>query len=283
MLLGQVPALQGSGLVERGRLDLDQCQIMQRIGDERACRIGTRVPGDDLAAAQDHHFVDEALHQDILEAVTRRHRVVVAAVADERRRRHPAAALLAWLQCDRPKRAQRGGIGDETLADRRGMPPGVVALAGAAARRQHGIEIVIARSLGDRRHEVGAGVLDQPLDLALVVALAWTAEAIGEQLVANQLGERPGALAPAVTADPRHCDLEVVVEQRQRHPAKERERRHMAVEERLGGLARIGFYEARIGLRQSLPRRRPGSMQKKWIFCRTPPITATASPKSTWP
>ena len=25
------------------------------------------------------------------------------------------------------------------------------------------------------------------------------------------------------------------------------------------------------------------SMQKKWIFCRTPPITATASPKSTWP
>jgi hypothetical protein len=47
----------------------------------------------------------------------------------------------------------------------------VVALAGAAARRQHGIEIVIARSLGDRRHKVGAGVLDQPLDLALVVAL----------------------------------------------------------------------------------------------------------------
>ena len=81
--LRQVPALQGCGLVERVRLGLYQCQVMQRIGDKLPFAIGARVPGDDSTAAQDHDLVDEALHHDILEAIACRHGIVVAAVAEE--------------------------------------------------------------------------------------------------------------------------------------------------------------------------------------------------------
>ena len=155
------------------------------------------------------------------------------------------------------------------------MPPSVVALAGTAAFGQHGVEIIEARRCRHRRHEVGAGVFDQPFDLALVVALARTAEAIGEQVVADQFGERPCPLAPAVAADLGHRDLEVVVKDRQRHATEERKRCDMAVKEGLGRLARIRLHEAGVRLRQI--------RQKKWIFWRTPPITPTASPKSTCP
>lgn len=48
--------------------------------------IAPRMPGDLLAAAQDHHLVDEAFHHDVPEVVGSRHRVVVRAVAHERGR-----------------------------------------------------------------------------------------------------------------------------------------------------------------------------------------------------
>src|ERR1035437_667327 len=60
---------------------------MQRIGDELALAIGPHVPGEDGAAAQDHDLVDQPLHDDILKAKRRRHRVAVAAIADQRCRR----------------------------------------------------------------------------------------------------------------------------------------------------------------------------------------------------
>ena len=109
-----------------------------------------------------------------------------------------------------------------------GMPTGAVALPGPAALRQHGVQLLEARRRRDRRHEVGARVFDQPLDLALVVALARTAEAVAEQVVADQLGEGARALALAVAADLGHRDLRVVVQDRQRHAAEEGERRRHA-------------------------------------------------------
>ena len=152
--LGQVPVLQRRRLVERVRLHLNQRQVMQRIGDEGALGIGPRMPGDDLAGTKDYNLVDEALYHDFLEAVARRHRVVVVAVANQRRRRHAAAALLAGLQRHRRQRAQRRRVGHQSLADRLGMATGVVGLASAAAHRQHRIEIIEARRLRDRHHEV---------------------------------------------------------------------------------------------------------------------------------
>ena len=91
----QLPALQRGGLVERARLHLEQRQIVQRIGDEHTGAVAAGMPGDLLAAAQDHDLVDEALHHDVLEAVGGRHRIVVAAIAHERHRRDPRSALLA--------------------------------------------------------------------------------------------------------------------------------------------------------------------------------------------
>jgi hypothetical protein len=101
-----------------------------------------------------------------------------------------------------------------------------------------------------RHQEVAPGVADQPLHLALVVALARPAEAVGEEEVRLQLGERPGALARAVAEDARDREAGVVVEHAPRHAAEEGERRVVPVAERLCRLGRIGLHEAGVRVRQ---------------------------------
>ena len=130
------------------------------------------------------------------------------------------------------------------------VTPGPLVLTGTALLRQFSVERIIARRMRDRCHELHPGVLHQPLDLTLVVPLAGAAKAICEQVMTDQLGERPRPLALAVTQDLRDRDRRVVVEDRLGHPTEERERRHMPVQERLGRLARIRLHEAGVRLRQ---------------------------------
>ena len=130
------------------------------------------------------------------------------------------------------------------------MLSGPLILPGPAAALQIRVQRLEGGRLRGRGHEVGSGVLDQPLDLALVVAPAGTSEAISEQVVANQLGEGTGTFALASAADLGHRDPGVVVENRQRHAGEEIEGGDVPVEERLGGLPRIRLHEAGVGMRQ---------------------------------
>ena len=102
----------------------------------------------------------------------------------------------------------------------------------------------------DRHHEVAPRIADQPLDLALVVALARPPEAIGEQIVGLQFTEGPRALAPAVSQDARHRQLAVVVEDRTRHPAEELEADVVPFAEGFAGLGRISLHQASVAVRQ---------------------------------
>src|SRR5450759_5735471 len=122
-------------------------------------------------------------------------------------------------------------VGRQTLADRLGAPSSPVRLASQAAHAQHPVERFVVRGDRNRRHEVRSRIFYEPFDLPLVVALAGSSEPIFEQVVADQFGERPRALALAVPADLRHRNLEIVVEDRQRHAAEELERRYVPVEE----------------------------------------------------
>lgn len=130
------------------------------------------------------------------------------------------------------------------------MPPGALVLPSSAAALQVSVQRLERGRLRSRGHEVGPGELDQPLDLALVVAPARTAEAIPEQAVAHQLGEGARTLTLSVAADLGHCDLGVVVQDRQRHAAEEGEGGDMPVEKSFGGLPRIRLHEAGVGVRQ---------------------------------
>ena len=94
------------------------------------------------------------------------------------------------------------------------MLPGALILPSLTASLQIGVQRLEGGRLRGRGHEVGPGVLDQPFDLALVVAFTRAAKAVPEQVMAHQLGEGAGALAPAVAADLSHRDLSVVVENR---------------------------------------------------------------------
>jgi hypothetical protein len=63
----------------------------------------------------------------------------------------------------------------------------------------------------DRHHKVPSRVADEPFDLAFIVALAWTAKPIVEQVVRLQFAEHARALALAIAQDERHSDLCVVI------------------------------------------------------------------------
>ncbi len=210
------------------------------------------MPGDLLPAAQDHHRLDEALHQHGLEAIGRRHRVVVAAVAHQRCRRNPRRPLLARLQRHRRQLPQSRDIGGQPLADRLGVPAGTLRLPRAgSARASMALSASKLAATGIGVMKLAPRILHQPLDLPLVVALARAAEPILEQIMADQFGERPGALPLAVAADLRHRDLEVVVEDRQRHAAEEA-RTPTTCPSRNASVvsARIGLHEAGVRLRQ---------------------------------
>jgi len=57
-LIGQAPANQRGGLVQRPDLPFQQRQIVQRIEDEVFAFVGARMTSDLLGAAGDHNFMD---------------------------------------------------------------------------------------------------------------------------------------------------------------------------------------------------------------------------------
>ena len=103
---------------------------------------------------------------------------------------------------------------------------------------------------GDRHEEVAAGEADQRLDVPLLVGPPHQAEVGLEQVVALQPEELVGDLAVAAAGDPGDGDLGVVVADPPGHAAEEGEGPDVALEERLGALAREGADEDRVGVRQ---------------------------------
>ena len=102
----------------------------------------------------------------------------------------------------------------------------------------------------DRHEEVAAGVADQPFHLAFVVALPRSSEAIVEQVVRLEFAEDLGPLARAVTENPRHRQLGVVVDDATRYAAEIVKRRVVPVTERLRRLGRKRLHERVVAVRQ---------------------------------
>ena len=113
-----------------------------------------------------------------------------------------------------------------------------------------GVQRLKAHEGRRRRQEVPSHVPHHPLHLTLVVPLAGTAEPVIEQVVGLKLGEGPGALPTPVPQDPGHCQLGVVVQDALGDSAQEGEGRHVAVQEGLGGLRRVGLDEAAVAVGQ---------------------------------
>ena len=87
----------------------------------------------------------------------------------------------------------------------------------------------------------------QALNLAFVIALAGTAEAVIEQVVGLHLGEGAGALAPAVAQYLRHGQLGIVVQDALGGSPQKGEGRDVPIQEGLGG---IGLSEAAVAVGQ---------------------------------
>ena len=68
--------------------------------------------------------------------------------------------------------------------------------------------------------------------------------------MADELGEGAGALALAVAENPRHCDFEIIVQNRDRHATEKGKCRDVPIEKSLGRLRRIGLDETGVRLRQ---------------------------------
>jgi len=223
---------------------------MQWIVDDIFTFITARMPGDDLAAAGDHHFVHVALYQNLAMAIWSRHRVVAGAIAYQRERSDARRYLFASFIRRCWQRQHRCPVTFKALADRLRMPTQTPLTTLAALLSQVRVEGFPTVEMRNRHHEVATSIADQTLNLALVITLGRPSELIGEQIVALQLQEglRLRPLFP--TKDARHCDLGVVIQNARRHGAKMLECQYVALLESPGRLARKGGDEAIVGVGQ---------------------------------
>ncbi len=225
-------------------------RVVQGIEDQVLTLIGSFVAGDDLGGAADHHPLDISPDQYLAMAIGHRDGIIIALVAHQRQRAGPSRALVAGVIGRRRQGQERRLVWGHPLDDRFLMAAQFGCLAFPAAGLEMGIQSLEALKTGDGNQKVPAGVADQALDLAFIVALAGPPEAIGEEIVGLQLAEDPGALAHPVPQDTRHGQRGVVVEDRARNTAEESEGHHMAITEGLADLRRISLEKARIRVRQ---------------------------------
>ena len=146
-----MPILQGSCLIERAGLLLEERQIVLRVEDELATTIDARMPGDLARAADDRDLVDEALDQDVAKTIGRRHGIIVHAIANEHGRGDLARALVARLEGRLGQSPQDRLIRDKPFANRLFAAAGALGLPGSAAFFQSGVERVEGRPM---RHGV---------------------------------------------------------------------------------------------------------------------------------
>src|ERR1700682_615489 len=183
-------------------------------------------------------------------AVGGRDRVVIAPIAHQGQRADSGSLLLAGFIGSRRQRQQGGLVSHQPFADGLIMTTQPVAQPAPAVLQQLGVEFREAGCPWDRHHEVAPRVADQPFNLALVVALARTPEAVGEQVVGLQLAEDFSPQPPAVAQDARHRQLGVVVQDRARHPAEELEADVVPFAEGFATLRRIGLHQTAVAVRQ---------------------------------
>ena len=127
------------------------------------------------------------------------------------------------------------------------MAPQPCGLAPAAlSSREIIVQRLDALNPRNRHEEVPPDEADQPLDLALVVALARPAEPVLEQIVRLQLREDARSLPLSIAQDAGNRQLGVVVQDGAGDAAEERNRRVVAIAERRGRLRRIGLHEAGV-------------------------------------
>ena len=141
--------------------------------------------------------------------------------------------------------AGSGSKAGRSSSSRSALVAGLPQSRRARSSRQRALEVGVERLQaavhgGDRHEEVAAGVADERLDVPLLVGPPHQAEVGLEQVVALEPQERVGDLAVAAAGDLGDGDLAVVVADPPGHAAEEGEGPDVALEERLGALAREG-------------------------------------------
>ena len=179
------------------------------------------MPGYHLCPAADHHFADIAAHQHLPVTVGHWHRVVVGPVPHQRQGADTAHVLVAGIVWHGGERQQGLQVTLHPLAYRLPVSTQLSPQPFQAPLLQVGVEGIEARKRRHWHQEVPTSISHQPLHLALVVTLAWTAESVIEQVVGLEFREHTSALAPAVSQDPGHRQSRVVVQDAPGHAAQD--------------------------------------------------------------
>src|SRR5271155_3168699 len=124
--------------------------------------------------------MDVPANKHVAMTVRRRDRVVVEPVANQRQRRDSCRDLLAGVVGWRQGLLERGEIALQSLSDRLVVAAQAVRHPSTAAVHKISAQPFAALEDGKRNEEVPSRVTDQPLDFALVVALARPAKTIPE-------------------------------------------------------------------------------------------------------
>src|SRR4030081_3863158 len=132
-------------------------------------------------------------------AVTRRNRIIIVAVAYQRQRRDAGGDLVAGVIGRRRQPHERGCVRLHALTDCRRLTAQDRLTPLHTGVKESGVERVETVRHRKRRHEVAPDISHQALDLALVVTLARSAKAVGEQIMALDKECEPKLFAPLLS------------------------------------------------------------------------------------
>ena len=193
--LGQLPALEGPGEVERTGLSLQEGQVvdagrrtMCSLPQCRRWRATTSVP------LQIAHLFDPADDGDLVVGIGGRHRVVVAVETHEGERVGMTLHHPAGLEGLGRQRQHGGAVFISRSALVLGLAPDPAEQVGVTALRRGTRSARPTRERRNRDQQVAPRVADVVLDVALLVAPSHPAEVVVEEVVALEAQELPGEL-----------------------------------------------------------------------------------------
>ena len=234
----QTPVAVDVGVIEIGWLHSQRGQVVQRVEYLLALAIGALVLGNPHSVADDFDAIDVRFYHDGGEGLPPRHTVTVLLPGDCLVLVDLADLTHRSFECSLGQRQRAGPLSREACADRFALARNCPLEVSPATFEQIGIQLGQIFDSRDGRRPLAFEQLHSVLDMRLFITASWQAE---QRLEVVMTGQRLPTLVQLSlpTTEDRDCNrLRIIPPQFFGHATKKLKRRHGAVQDRLGLLAR---------------------------------------------
>jgi hypothetical protein len=245
----QTPVAVDVSVIEIGWLHSQRRQVVQRVECLLALAVGALVLGNLHSVADDFDAIDVRFYRDGGEGVPPRHTVTVLLPGDRLILVDLADLAYSGFECSLGQRQCAGPLCREAYADRFALACDRPQQVAPATLEQIGIQLSQIIDPGDGRRPLTLQQLHSVLDMRLFITASWQAEQRLEVVMTGQRLPTLVQLSLSATEDRGRNRLRIVPPQFSGHATEKLKRRHRAVQDRLGLLARQRNREGGVRVR----------------------------------